>query len=76
MNFLFCFLLPSILGVKIIIELNKDLNLKDIILHYLLLLLFSNFICMGIIIVLNNFDGNLIMYTLEHLKFAFKYVLL
>lgn len=76
MNFIFCFLLPSIIGIKLIVEFNKEIDLKDTFLYYLLLVLLSNFICIGVIIILNNFDGNLIMYASEHLKFAFKYILL
>ncbi len=73
---LLIFLLPSVLGIKIVDTLVKREKIKDFIIYYLLLVLFSNFICMGIIIILNNFDGNLFLYIMEHLKFSFKYILL
>lgn len=41
-----------------------------------MLVLFSNFICMGVIIILNNFDSNIFLYMAEHLKFSFKYLIL
>ena len=73
---LFIFFLPSVLGIKVLKKLNKNDNIKELFLYYLLLVLFSNFICSGIIVLLNNFDGNLVLYAQEHLKFSIKYLIL
>lgn len=73
---LLIFLLPSVLGIKIIDILSKKGKIKDFVIYYLLLVLFSNFICMGAIIILNNFDSNIFLYMTEHLKFSFKYLIL
>ena len=73
---LICFLLPSMLGLKILDKLNKINTKKDFIIYYSLLVLFSNFICSILIIVLNKFDGNLCLYIDEHLMFTCKYILL
>lgn len=74
MSCIFVFLLPSILGLKFIMKFNEDRKLKDIVVDYLLLVLISNFICMSIVVLINKFDGSLINYTLEHLKFSVKYL--
>lgn len=73
---LFIFFLPSVLGIKILKKLNNNDNIKELIVYYLLLVLFSNFICSSIIVLLNNFDGNLVLYVEEHLKFSLKYLIL
>lgn len=76
MNSLFILFLPSILGLKIINHLNQDKKNKELIIYFLLLVLFSNIVCIGSVVFLNNFDGNLLLYFEEHLKFSFKYMLL
>lgn len=74
MIYILFYLLPSILGSKIIMKFNSSRKLKEIILDYLLLVLFSNLICMFIIVLVNKFDGNLMIYLSEHLAFAVKYL--
>lgn len=69
-------LLPSVLGLKIINHLCVKMKNKELLFNYLLLVLFSNMVCMGLVVLLNNFDENLCLYIDEHLKFAFKYLLL
>lgn len=70
------FLLPSIFGLKFIMKFNENRSIKDIIIDYLLLVVLSNFILMSIVVLINKFDGNLINYSLEHLKFSVKYIAL
>jgi len=76
MNSLFILLLPSILGLKIISHLYPKKTNRDLIFYYLLLILFSNVICMLFVVLVNKFDGNLCMYIGDHLKFSLKYVFL
>ncbi len=72
---LFTIFLPSVLGLKIIDHLNPKLKIKDLIIYYFLLVLISNILCIGVDLLLNNFEESLVIYISEHLGFAFKYLL-
>lgn len=68
--------LPSILGIRIIQKIKKNVDMRELIMCFLLLVLFSNFLIMIPIILLNGFDGNILTYINEHYMFSFKYELL
>ena len=76
MNSLFVILLPSLICLKLISKLLEEKDNKILVFYYLMLLFFSNLICFAIIVIFNKFDGNLIIYIEEHLKFALKYSIL
>lgn len=69
-------ILPSVLGIKIIQRIKNNVNTRDLIMYFLLLVLFSNFLIMLPIILLNGFDGNILTYINDHYIFSFKYELL
>ncbi len=73
---LLVFLLPSILGIKVFDIFFKKAKIKDLVINYLLMVLLSNTICIGIIIVLNKHNGDIFLYMMEHLRFYYKYLLL
>lgn len=71
-----CLFLPSILGLKFLMHLNKNMNIKDMIIYYLLLVLFSNFICVGVMSIVRKLNINLIAELEAYTLTAFKYLTL
>lgn len=69
-------LLPSIIGLKFMDLLNKFKSIKDFIIYYLMLVLFSNYLCIFIVVAINKFNENLFSYIENHLTFSFKYLTL
>lgn len=76
MNYLFCMLLPSLIGMIVIEKLNGKESVKKQVTNYLLLVFFSNLLLMLSIALINKFDYNLILYISEHMTFALKYTFL
>ncbi len=67
---------PSVLGLKFLIHLNKNISIKDEIIYYLLLVLFSNFICFGLIYLFKEINIDLVTYLNTYSFSAFKYIIL
>ena len=76
MNYLFTFLLPSILGIKLFSYLDGENNNMKNISTYFIFVLLSNYICIAIDILFNKFSFNLTDYIENNLVFAFKYITL
>ena len=76
MSSLFCFMLPSVLGLVVYKSLVKEDNKINLLLSYLLLVLFSNTINLVLVEVLNKFDGSLVEYVTYHSMFALKYIII
>jgi hypothetical protein len=76
MVFAICTILPSVLGLRLLLHLNKEMKLLDVIINYLLLNLLTNFICIGVLVLLYNFDDNLVTYISNYASVTFKYILL
>jgi len=68
------FLLPSIFGIKIFLHLNSNDKSWDTIINYFCLVLFSNYICISIVALINNLDMNLIEYAKDNYIFCIKYI--
>lgn len=68
------FLLPSLLGLKIFIHLTKQSKYIEIIQTYGLLVLFSNMLCMLILMFTGKGEYNLIEYAKSNYMFCFKYI--
>lgn len=74
MNFFIVYMLPSVLGLKMFSNFNKEKKLFDLIVYYLLFVLFSNFFTMVFLMVTNNGEDNLINYSSTNFLFAVKYM--
>lgn len=74
MNFFIVYLLPSILGLKLFMNFNKERKIFDLIIYYLLFVLFSNFFAMIFLIITNSGEYNLINYSSTNLLFCVKYM--
>lgn len=71
-----CLFLPSIIGIKFIDILIKNLKTKDLIIYYLMLVLFSNTICIIISRFLFNIEQDMIFNLNSCPMFFVKYVLI
>jgi len=69
------FVLPSVLGIKIFMNLNKSKKGIDIVIFFLLFLLFSNFISMIIANIINADIYSLTDYINNSLDFTIYYIL-
>ena len=74
LNFFIVFMLPSILGLKLFMNFNRDKKIFDYIVYYLLFTVCSNFIAMGILILFNKGELNLIEYSMSNFIFCTKYM--
>lgn len=74
MNTIITFILPSILGIKLFMHFNKNKKLIDLVIYYLLFLLFSNFIVMIISNIANVDINNIIDYAKNNLSFTIFYI--
>ena len=76
MNILFVLLFPSIIGLKLITNFNKDKKTFEYILDYLLLVFLTNFIASIIISIFNSGIYNIADYITNNLDFAIKYIII
>lgn len=74
MNYLITYFLPSILGLKLFSTMNKETNKFNLIIYYLLFVLFSNFFCMFILLISDQAIYNLSNTLENNLSFCFKYI--
>ncbi len=74
MNFLIVYMLPSILGLKMFMNFNKEKKIFDLIIYYLLFVLFSNFFAMVFLMIINQGELNLINYSTTNFLFSVKYM--
>ena len=75
MNSLLTFILPGVFGIKLFIHFNKNKKIFDLVITYLLFLLFSNLITMSIISLLNKEIHNIVEYASNNLQFTLYYIL-
>ena len=68
------YFLPSVLGLKIFCILNKDEKKFDLLINYLLFVLFSNFFCMVILNVMGRSVYDLFNTLETNFSFSFKYI--
>ncbi len=71
-----CLLLPSVFGLKILMHLHKNMSTKDEIIYYLLLVLFSNTTCFGLIYLFKKLNLDILTYLNTYSYVVFKYVVL
>lgn len=76
MNPTFCLLLPSFFGLKFYMLITKEENKITLLINYLVMVLFSNAIILGLVKFMNSFDSNIELYLTEHSFFAFKFLLI
>ena len=76
MNILFVLLFPSVIGLKLIMILNKDKKIFEYIVDYLLLVFLNNFIATIIISIFNSGIYNIADYITNNLDFAIKYIII
>ena len=76
MNILFVLLFPSVIGLKLIMILNKDKKIFEYIVDYLLLVFLNNFIATIIINIFNSGIYNIADYITNNLDFAIKYTII
>ena len=69
------FALPSVLGIKIFMNFNKNKKGSDLLIFFLLFVLFSNFISMIIANIINVDIYNLTDYINNSLDFTIYYIL-
>jgi len=74
MNFFIIYLLPSVLGLKLFMNFNKERKLFDLIIYYLLFVLFSNLFTMMFWIITNNGKYNLINFSSIDFDFCVSYI--
>lgn len=74
MNSLIVYFLPSILGIKVYSILNKEKNKFELFVNYLLHVLFSNIICMLVLMLLKHDVLNLFEYIESNYIFSIKYM--
>ena len=74
MSFIIVFFLPSIFGLKMFMNFNKEEKWFNLLVYYLLLVLFSNFIEISILSYSNLGDLNLTSYIESSYVFTVKYI--
>lgn len=74
MSFVIIFFLPSIFGLKLFMGSNKEEKHFDLLIYYLLLVLFSNLIEMFILSYTSLGDINIVNYINSSYVFSVKYI--
>ena len=74
MSFAIVFFLPSVFGLKIFMNSNKEEKWFNLLIYYLLLVLFSNFIELYILSYSNLGDLNLVDYIQNSYIISAKYI--
>ena len=74
MNFFIVYLLPSILGLKLFTNFNRERKIIDLIIYYLLFVLFSNFFAMIFLAITKSGEYDLINYSSTNFVFCVKYM--
>lgn len=76
MNFFIVYFLPSVLGLYILKNFNKEQKYFDLILNYFMFVLFSNLFCMIILILKGIQISNLSNLLELNFIFSFKYIII
>lgn len=76
MDYYIAFFLPSILGVKLFSYFNNEKNVFELIMNYLVFVLFSNLGSMLTMILIKSTATNIIDAIRYNFVFGFKYILL
>lgn len=76
MNYLFVYLMPSLIGLKIYDTLVEKKSNKSLCFSYLTMVFFSNFMLMIILAIKNKFALSLSEYIEGNMMFSIKYILM
>ena len=74
MSLFIVYFLPSVFGLKLFINFNKERKLFDLIVYYLLFVLFSNFITMAILTLISEGQFNWVNHSATSFDFCVKYM--
>ena len=66
--------LPSVFGLKMFMNFNKERKIFDLIVYYLLFVLFSNYILMLILTLIYKVEFNWVNYSATSFSFCVKYM--
>lgn len=75
MNAIFAFILPSVLGLKLFMHFNKNKKMFDLIIYYLLFILFSNLVVMIIVNITHGGVQNIFEYLNSDLLVTINYTI-
>lgn len=76
MNYLFVYLMPSLIGLKIYDTLVEKKSNNSLLFSYLTMVFFSNFILMVILAIKNKFALSLSEYIEGNMIFSIKYIIM
>lgn len=76
MNYLFVYLMPSLIGLKIYDTLVEKKSNKSLLFSYLTMVFFSNFMLMVILAIKNKFALSLSEYIEGNMIFSIKYIIM
>ena len=74
MYFFIIFFLPSVFGLKLFMNFNKENKKMDLLIYYFLFVLFSNLGVLTIMIIFNKGINNLLDYAMTNFIFCVKYM--
>lgn len=68
--------LPSTLGLKIYYNLNKKTSKLELLMYFLVYILFTNFLCMCVLLIFKPHIYNLIVTLENSIRFCVKFIVL